>query len=179
MGFAASARRLAFGAAATVAAAMPFSHADAQSRAVPANSSRPATSATITRMVSSPVRNEVDAMQAAADYSKDGKAIGIIIALNEAVRAKGVTPQQVGQPIVDELATRGIKSKYFYRDITPGTSSGILIIISGSLYVNSQGKNSFTPVTIRQEYGSILADYTASQRRVIASQQNEPSLNKD
>ena len=178
MGLASSARAAFIGATALIASSMPFNNAEAQSRA--ANNSRPAAAAPSTRMGSSPVLREVDAMLAASDYSKDGKAVGILIALNDAVRAKGVTPAQVGQPIVDSLNARGIKSKYFYLDSPSGASSGISIFISASPYVNSQGKYIFTPVSIRQEYGYIIAEYMTSQlKREIASKQNNPSLNKD
>jgi hypothetical protein len=67
MGFAASARNAFIGAAATVAAAMPFSHADAQLRTAP-TTARPAATAPVSTRT--PVRNnfiEFDQRQASFD----------------------------------------------------------------------------------------------------------------
>jgi hypothetical protein len=162
MGFAASARRLAFGAAATVATAMPLSHADAQSRAIPANSSRPVATAPATRVVSSPTRTNNPRAEAQI-YSEGNVGVGIFIYVSEAAKQKGYTGDILGREVVDSLKARGVPSRYFFSDTpTPGGPTLINAYINGRSYVNEVGSTAFGPISIRREFSSIKAKYLSA-----------------
>jgi hypothetical protein len=81
--------------------------------------------------------------------------VGIVIYVSDAVRAKGLTGRDVGEPIKDSLAVRKLTSEYFCQNAVPGAPTSVSAIVGSRVLTAKDGRPYFTPRTINFELDAI------------------------
>jgi hypothetical protein len=162
MGFAASARNAFIGAAATVAAALPLSHADAQSRAVPTNS-RPAASAPMRSINDSTIRRntQAEALNASKDY---GMITFFVLKGGKSDYARSA--EEVAEILKGHLKrVHGVNSMAFSEN-SKGNGVGVTVsfYVNGSLVDDFNLNDAVKPEVIRSVIRTYNAVYVASNR---------------
>ena len=146
---------------AAAAAALPFSNAAAQTRAVPITA-RPGVTAPVARATNESTARKNDASLQAQLHSAGNASVGVFINVREDARLRRITGHDIGREIVDSLRARGVPAKYFFQDTSDGPNTLISIFINSRRYTNQSGDLAFRPRDISREFDGIKAKYIST-----------------